>query len=393
MRDGWLEASLDEIADVIMGQSPDGKSYNELGEGIPFMQGSAEFGEHYPIPEKWCSDPKKIAERGDLLLSVRAPVGDTNFADQRIAVGRGLSVIRANEKSLTEYIRLVVQHNVSELIASSGTGMFASITGNNLRKFKVLVPPMYDQKRIVDLISSLDSYIEALQQQLETAKKSRNAVLNSLLSAVGDDWTELKLSEVTRLVTDGSHFSPKTLPSGVPYATVRDIKEGFLDLENAARISEESFLELEKNGCRPLMDDILFSKDGTVGKVALVQTRARFVVLSSLAIVRADVSHVLPKFLALTMAAERFQRDAIGSKTGLAIKRIVLKHLKTLKVLIPPIAFQKKVIDDMAFFDSHLDSLTKVISESTRMRASMLHALLSGEHQIPESYDKVMDGA
>jgi type I restriction enzyme S subunit len=165
-----------------MGQSPDGKSYNQTGKGLPFMQGSAEFGEHHPIPEKWCSDPKKIAEPGDLLLSVRAPVGDTNFANQRIAVGRGLSVIRAKSNSLTEFIRFVIQLNVAEMIASSGTGMFASITGKNLKEFKILLPPLLEQKRIVEIISSIDEVIEKNRIAIAEAQNLRSGLLSDLLS-------------------------------------------------------------------------------------------------------------------------------------------------------------------------------------------------------------------
>jgi type I restriction enzyme, S subunit len=180
--DGWIETTLDVIAEVIMGQSPDGKTYNQEGKGLPFMQGSAEFGEHYPVPEKWCSDPKKIAEPGDLLLSVRAPVGDTNFADQRIAVGRGLSIIRANKESKTEFIRLVIQLNVAELIASSGSGMFASITGKNLKEFKINLPPLPEQKRIVTVISELDSFIHCTETSMNRTKALRSGLLSQLLS-------------------------------------------------------------------------------------------------------------------------------------------------------------------------------------------------------------------
>jgi len=180
--DGWLVTSLDEVADVIMGQSPEGRSYNAVGDGLPFMQGSAEFGEHHPIPEKWCSEPRKIAEPGDLLMSVRAPVGDTNFANQQIAVGRGLSIIRANAKSLNGFLRLAVQFNVPNVLASSGTGMFSSITGKNLRSLKISLPPLPEQKRIVDLISTVDSYIEALQVQIDSSMNLRSGLLSDLLS-------------------------------------------------------------------------------------------------------------------------------------------------------------------------------------------------------------------
>jgi type I restriction enzyme S subunit len=258
---------------------------------------------------------------------------------------------------------------------------------------RIPLPPLPEQKRIVDLISSVDSYIEALQKQLESAKKSRNAVLHELLTAGGDDWIESKLSGVTVLITDGSHFSPPTTDTGIPYVTVRDIKNGQLDLDNSARISKQSFDELEKNGCSPLMNDILFSKDGTVGKVSLVSTKEKFVVLSSLAIIRANTKIVLPKFLAITLSAPDFQRDAIGSKTGLAIKRIVLKHLRQLSINIPPILEQSRITGLIEVLDEVINKTEQTLIDSKKLRSSLLNGLLSGEHEIPTSYDKFIGAA
>jgi len=82
---------------IILGQSPTSDTYNVIKEGLPFFQGKAEFTELYPIPEKWCSKPKKVAERFDILLSVRAPVGAINIADQQCCIGRGLASIRYPE--------------------------------------------------------------------------------------------------------------------------------------------------------------------------------------------------------------------------------------------------------------------------------------------------------
>jgi len=89
-------AKLQEVAEIIMGQSPPGDTYNETGDGLPFFQGKAEFGETCPTVKKWCNAPKKIAEAGDILMSVRAPVGPTNLASERCCIGRGLAAIRAN---------------------------------------------------------------------------------------------------------------------------------------------------------------------------------------------------------------------------------------------------------------------------------------------------------
>jgi type I restriction enzyme S subunit len=218
-------------------------------------------------------------------------------------------------------------------------------------------------------------------------------VLHELLTAGGDDWIESKLSGVTVLITDGSHFSPPTTDTGIPYVTVRDIKNGQLDLDNSARISKQSFDELEKNGCSPLMNDILFSKDGTVGKVSLVSTKEKFVVLSSLAIIRANTKIVLPKFLAITLSAPDFQRDAIGSKTGLAIKRIVLKHLRQLSINIPPILEQSRITGLIEVLDEVINKTEQTLIDSKKLRSSLLNGLLSGEHEIPTSYDKFIGAA
>ena len=94
---GWIKAKLPQVADINMGQSPAGTSVNTDGRGVAFFQGKAEFGPLYPVVRKYCDEPKKMAEKNDILLSVRAPVGPTNLADRDTAIGRGLAAIRPLE--------------------------------------------------------------------------------------------------------------------------------------------------------------------------------------------------------------------------------------------------------------------------------------------------------
>src|SRR5438552_796769 len=90
---GWVRAELSAIAGIVMGQSPPSSTYNATGEGLPFFQGKAEFGNLYPEARVWCSAPGKLAEKNDILLSVRAPVGPTNLAPAKSCIGRGLSAV------------------------------------------------------------------------------------------------------------------------------------------------------------------------------------------------------------------------------------------------------------------------------------------------------------
>jgi type I restriction enzyme S subunit len=391
MRDGWIETSLEEVAEVIMGQSPDGKSYNQSGEGLPFMQGSAEFGEHHPTPEKWCSDPKKIAEPGDLLLSVRAPVGDTNFANQRIAVGRGLSVIRANSKSLTEFIRFVIQLNVTEMIASSGSGMFASITGKNLKEFKVLLPPLPEQKRIVDLISSIDSYIEALQLQLVSAKKSRNAVLHELLTAGGDNWVETTLGEVAHLNPEQARdFDSDRLIKYIDLSTVT------FDTGISTEIEQLPFNEAPGRARR-----IIREKDVIVSTVRPYLKGFAFVgkefngqiASTGFCVIRAKSESILSELIWALVGSDDFVDFLIRRSTGSNYPAVRPNDISDFAFMLPPLHDQETVSKLITTFDDTIRASAVLIDSAQNLRSGLLSDLLSGEHEIPTSYDKVIGAA
>jgi type I restriction enzyme S subunit len=387
MRDGWIETSLEEIAEVIMGQSPDGKTYNQSGDGLPFMQGSAEFGEHHPTPEKWCSDPKKIAEPGDLLLSVRAPVGDTNFADQRIAVGRGLSVIRANSNSVTEFIRFVIQLNVAEMIASSGTGMFASITGKNLKEFKVLLPPLPEQKRIVDLISSVDSYIEALQQQLVSIQSIRSSISESFWSLFS---LRSKLSSFGETLT-GSTPPTKKLQywesHDVDFFTPSDLGTSQkLNTANRGVSNQGAAISRPLKGFSVLQVCI----GATIGKVGYLNHPAvmnqQINALTNLA------EHDAP-ILAAILSSETFQSIIKNTAGGSTLPIISKSSWGEIEIPNVPEGERINISLTVLELDSSIEQSRQLLLSAEKLRSSILHNLLSGEHQIPASYDKVIGAA
>ncbi|MEX1013891.1 MAG: restriction endonuclease subunit S, partial [Candidatus Paceibacterota bacterium] len=151
----WQTKKLSNVAKINMGQSPPSSTYNIDGQGIPFFQGKKEFGKLYPKVEKWCNKPIKIAEDGDLLISVRAPVGDVNIANKKCCIGRGLASIRF-EGDL-KYLFYFIQANKQEL-EKQGTGStFKAISGKVLKNFPIPYPPLPTQHRIVEKIEELFS--------------------------------------------------------------------------------------------------------------------------------------------------------------------------------------------------------------------------------------------
>jgi len=198
----------------------------------------------------------------------------------------------------------------------------------------------------------------------------------------GWEWSDL--NSACSLITDGAHASPKSQFIGKPYITVRDIDDaGNIDLVGCKKISTDAFDNLIKGKCGPSEGSVLFSKDGTVGKVALVKNYAPFVVLSSLAILEPKSDQLIPEYLRWFMLSPELQEHAIGNKTGAAIKRIVLRTIKTLAIPLPPLNEQKRIVAKLnALFtriDAAITHLQQTLELSKALFASAMKSEVSGD--------------
>ena len=180
---GWDVGKLDDIATIVMGQSPKGTSYNEVGEGEVFYQGRTDFSSRFPIRRLFTTEPKRMANDGDVLMSVRAPVGDLNVANERCCIGRGLSAI-SSSADLSSYI-LYVMHDLRErLNVYNGEGtVFGSINQKDLKSIKVI--SSCDNKTEIafdDLIQPIDRMIRNNEDETRRLINLRDRLLPKLLS-------------------------------------------------------------------------------------------------------------------------------------------------------------------------------------------------------------------
>ena len=150
-----------------MGQSPDSKTYNTQGNGLPFYQGNADFGETHPITRVWCSAPVKVAEEGDILISVRAPIGAMNMAVERCCIGRGLAALTPiRNKCSKQFLYYALQSKVDSLIAQGTGSTFKAISKKVLEATCIPAYSTIEQEQIAETIGHVDNTIAAKRKQL-----------------------------------------------------------------------------------------------------------------------------------------------------------------------------------------------------------------------------------
>lgn len=182
MPSGWKVGKLSEIAEITMGQSPDGKSYNVDGNGTVFYQGRAEFGIRFPTRRLFTTDPRRMAKKFDTLMSVRAPVGDTNIANEDCCIGRGLAAIHSNDEhqSFVHYSVLSTSKQL-EVFNCEGT-VFGSINKDGLNNLEVVIPSKNDMDKFEKIVASLDADIYNRSEENRRLMTTRDTLLPKLMN-------------------------------------------------------------------------------------------------------------------------------------------------------------------------------------------------------------------
>jgi type I restriction enzyme, S subunit len=179
---GWQIGNLGDLADVTMGQSPPGETYNEAGEGLPFYQGTRDFGARFPARRVYCTLPTRYADAEDILFSVRAPVGTINIALERSAIGRGVAALRQKQEPHGFLLYLLQSMpDQWERFEASGT-VFGSITKSDILQLQVILPPQHVITAFGRLVGPIDARYRSNELESRTLAATRDTLLPKLLS-------------------------------------------------------------------------------------------------------------------------------------------------------------------------------------------------------------------
>ena len=342
---------LCDIATVIAGQSPSGHTYNEHGSGLPFFQGKADFGELYPVARKWCVAPRKIAEAGDILVSVRAPVGPTNVARERCCIGRGLAAVRADEAFvLRDFVHWNIKHRQSELISKGQGSTFAAIKQKDLKSLPIHLPPLDEQRRIVSILNRA-AKIERLRTQAQ--ERLREFIPALFIKMFGDPvenpmgWDMHPLGKFCTLTQYGTSTKANDRSEGVPVLRMGNVTyHGDLDCTNLKCVVLTQS-EVEKYALR--VGDILFNRTNSkelVGKTGIWDGRFKAVAASYFIRLRLDETCISPIYLWAFMNSAAIKHRLFAVARGaIGQANINAKEVKSLPLPVPPLSLQRQYAD------------------------------------------------
>ncbi len=344
----WPSVKLGTVSEVIAGQSPESAYYNDKGEGLPFYQGKKDFG---PLalnpPSTWTTNTTKKAILGDVLMSVRAPVGDVNINPYpEICIGRGLAAIRGNERLNNGYLYEFISQKKPRFQGKQGA-TFESISSSDLREKEISLPPLPIQHKIVTECQAVDNEVAAAQTTIATAI----ATVNREISQIYESATALQPIDSLALAVQYG-LSEKMNEAGVGYKIFRmnEIIAGRMADNGSMKCADISAAEFAKY--RLNKGDVLFNRTNSiehVGKTGLFDLDGDYCFASYLVRVVPDTAKVLPLFLTLMMNSAAFQQEAKG-KASKSINQANINAtiMRNIKVPVPPLAEQQRIVAEVA---------------------------------------------
>ncbi|MEM3505343.1 MAG: restriction endonuclease subunit S [Archaeoglobaceae archaeon] len=316
--------------------------------------------------------------------------------------GMNLLLLRPNKnkvypKYLLYFLRLSRKRKIFWAMAKKAVNQ-ASINQTELGKMKIVLPPLPEQQKIAEILSTVDEAIQKTNEVIAKTERLKKGLMQELLTKgighkefkdteigkIPKEWEVIKLEDACLEITDGSHWSPKEVEkSEYRIATVANLRETYIDINSCKFISEEDYIRLVNEGDIPRRGDILFSKDGTVGiSFAFKQDHYKIGLLSSVAIIRPKPQLLFSDFGAYTLKSPKVFQQIIGLKTGTALRRITLNNLKRVKIPLPSIEEQQKIAEILSTVDKKLEIERNEKAKLERIKQGLMDLLLTGKVRV-----------
>lgn len=352
--------NLEDVCLLNMGQSPDSSTYNENGEGLPFYQGNADFGEKYPRCRVWCTNPTKIAEKEDILISVRAPIGALNEANEKCCIGRGLASIRPKGQITKDYLFYFLLSKKQYLI-SKGTGTtFKAISKNILKRLSIPILSLSEQGKQAGSLNHLWDIIQKRRFQLA---KLDELVKCRFVEMFGEheSWSKhdtIDLGSICNMISGGTPSSkhPEYFGGSIPFVSSPCLGPNYIDSSAAQNWLTELGVENSSTHIVPKYS-LMVGNRVSVGKCS-INTCAMCTNQDILSFVGIDTEKY--DLLFVKKVIEQYEQFFETQKRGATIKGIPSEFVKASRIPLVSINIQR----EFASFVRRVDKLRFVIQKS-----------------------------
>jgi len=389
MRKGWTEATLGDVADVIGGGTPSTTVPEYWGGEIVWLTPTEVVprdgqmildSERRITNEGLKNSGAQLLPAGSVILTSRASVGFVGISGVELCTNQGFQSLVPRDSVLAKFLMYWIQSNRVEFESRAAGSTFKEISRSNVRSIKMQLPALAEQRRIVNLVSSVDTYIDTLQRKADVARDARKAVLRELLSASGDDWAETSLDELvlSGVVTlgRGNVISKKDMeadPGPYPVYSSAQNNDGRIGSYNKFMFDEEL---------------ITWSVDG--GGHVFYRPHHKFSVTNIGGYLRIlDGTKFLYPFLAVVL--QELHGQHVFDWQNKAHPSVIRKLYNNIP--LASINEQKRIVGIVSSLDEVIQSTEQNVAKAKSLRSGLLSDLLAGEHEIPESYDRFLGAA
>lgn len=406
----WIVSRLGDpdVATLIMGQSPDSRTYNTAGDGLPFFQGKIDFGLRHPTPTTWCASPSRIAEPGDVLVSVRAPVGEANISIEKCSIGRGIAAIRPGPKVGSEFLFFKLLHHKTDLDALGSGAIFKAINKNTLHSFEILLPPIPEQQAIAAVLGKIQAAVEVQNKLITMLKELKAATMAKLfreglrgerlkqteIGEIPESWEVIQLGKIAQI---GNGSTPKRDNLGywdngsIPWLTSAKVHESVIEsadefVTEAAR--SECHLPMVRKGSLVVA---ITGQGKTLGNVALVTFDT--CVSQHLAFIQFETNEVFPEFMLYFLQGRYGEFRRVSQAGGSTKGALTCGFLKGYPVPVPPLEEQQRIATVLGTLGAKLKSEESHRQSLHVLFSSMLHLLMTGQVRVNHLKFPQMDPA
>lgn len=324
---------IEDVAEVISGQSPESSNYNDKGEGLPFYQGRTDFGQIYlEAPTKWTTQITKEAYKNDILMSVRAPVGPVNIATEKICIGRGLAAIRPKE-NIEQFYLFYMLRSLNGIIKGNGGAVFDSISRDQIKEIEIPLPPLEIQQQIVAEIEGYQKIIDGAKQVINNYKPT---------ISINPDWEMVELGTLAKLVggsTPSKENSSYWENGNVDWITCSDFSNSPMYIEDSIRKITEKAVKENSTSIVP-KDTLVLVTRVSLGKMAFVRKpTALNQDLTALLFDEEKINKRYGYFFLLSIA-DKIENDGHGA----TVKGVTRDYVKDIKVPLPSLKEQLTIV-------------------------------------------------